>query len=714
MSLFIKVSVHDSTVEETVGRAHDIGQIILCDLTHVHGDSISSNVFPLGVGLIAAYVASSDLRERTEFELFKYPEDLNRRLSAGRFPRVIGFANYSWSLELSVAFARAIKAASPDTIVVFGGPNYGLSDEEIDAFWATFGDCIDFNVVLEGEIGFHALLGALLANDFDCVATKRQPDQLRNVHFRDSAGRIVKSEISPRIPIDDLPSPYIDTALMEKFFDGKLIPLTHTTRGCPFKCTFCSEGAEYYNKVKQRTSRLTEEFRFIAQRATAVGMFDLMLSDANYGMFKEDSERADALAGVQDEFGYPKNVYVSTGKNQKARVLAAVKKLRGAIQLSASLQTTNEQVLENIERSNISLDVLSEAARDASESNLTSYTELILGLPGETLDSHLQSVIDVINAGFTNVRIYQLILLPQTELNNAETRKRYGFETAFRPMPRSYGVYDLLGERKVVSEYEEIVVSTSSMTRTDYEIARKCALTVEMIHNGKIFKEVMQLLHGLDLRWGDFMAFVLGKVRAGRLPARMSTVLDAFVDFMNSRFFPSREALLEATSGQKSTEALQALSINEIAHFKARVILSEFEMLNAFVFDSLEEFVRASSTVVPRDLLHRLSEYCALSKSRPFDDVGPIIFRHELSGSDARKLWSIITARQISSDDEQEEIPPEWVLDHEDSQKSEIARLLRMYGKADDGLSRIVMRAPVVDSYFRRSSGGARQPCRER
>ena len=691
-----------------------ITDVFLCDLTHIQGESVSSNVFPLGVGLLAAYVSKSDIGDHFSFELFKYPDDLASRLATHRIPKIVGFANYSWSLELSVAFARAIKVASPDTIVVFGGPNYGLSDEEIHAFWATFGDCIDFNVVLEGEIGFYALLGTLLANDFDCAITKLQLDRLRNVHFRDAAGRIVKSEIGPRIPIDDLPSPYIDTALMEKFFDGKLIPLTHTTRGCPFKCTFCSEGAEYYNKVKQRTSRLTEEFRFIAQRATAVGMLDLMLSDANYGMFKEDSERADALARVQDEFGYPKNVYVSTGKNQKARVLSAVKKLRGAIQLSASLQTTNEQVLENIERSNISLDVLSEAARDASESNLTSYTELILGLPGETLDSHLQSVIDVINAGFTNVRIYQLILLPQTELNNAETRKCYGFETAFRPMPRSYGVYDLISERKVVSEYEEIVVSTSTMTRAEYEIARKCALTVELVHNGKIFKEAMLLLQGLNLRWSDFMSFVLGKVRAGRLPDRMSTVLNAFVHFMNSRFFPSREVLLEATSGQKSTDALQVLSINEIAHFKAKIILGEFDMLNAFVFDSLEEFVRVSSGVVPSDLLRRLSEYCALSKSRPFDDVGPILFRHELNGSDARKLWSIITAKQISSDDEQEEIPPEWILDHEDSQKSEIARLLRMYGKADDGLSRIVMRAPVVDSYFRRLRNSTLQACRER
>jgi len=695
------VSIVHAGAEAKPISPNTVTDVVLCDLTHVHGDSISSNVFPLSVGLLAAFVTKSDIGPFFSFELFKYPKDLNSRLTAVGIPRIIGFSNYSWSLELSVAFARAIKAVSPDTIIVFGGPNYGLSDNEIGHFWKTFGDCIDFNVVLEGETPFYTLLKVLHENNFDCTETKLRGDLLRNVHFKDRTKGIIRCELAPRVPIDELPSPYIDTTLMDKFFDGKLIPLTHTTRGCPFKCTFCSEGAEYYNKVKQRTSRLTEEFRFIAQRATAVGMFDLMLSDANYGMFKEDSARADALSRVQDEFGYPKNVYVSTGKNQKSRVLSAVKKLRGAIQLSASLQTTNEDVLKNIERANISLEVLSEAAREASASNLTSYTELILGLPGETLESHLQSVIDVIRAGFTNVRIYQLILLPQTELNNAEMRNHYGFETAFRPMPRSYGIYDLIGESKVISEYEEIVVSSNSMTRKDYEIARKCALTVELVHNGKIFTEVVQLLGGLSLCWGDFMAFVLDKVRSEKLPDRLRIIFTDFVDSMNSRLFLTRESLLNAISGEVSMETLQALSINEIAHFKARVILSDFEMLNNFVFNSLDEFLQLSSVAVPTNLIRGLREYCLLSKVRPFDEIEPIVFRHALGESDAMRLLSIIKAQPLSDMDAQHDIPSEWVLDHHESQRTEITRLLRTYGRDHDGLSRIVMRAPIIDSYFR-------------
>jgi radical SAM superfamily enzyme YgiQ (UPF0313 family) len=257
----------------------------------------------------------------------------------------------------------------------------------------------------------------------------------RNVHFYDVHKKIVKSEVAARLNIDDLPSPYLDNALMDKFFDGKLIPLTHSTRGCPFKCTFCSQGADYYNKVKQRTSRVHEEYRYIAQKATAVGVYDLMLSDANYGMFKEDSIRSTELAKVQAEYGYPKSVFVSTGKNQKDRVLAVLKKLGGAVQLSASLQTTNEEVLQNIERSNISIEALTTAAQEATESDVASYSELILGLPGETLYAHVKSILDVADAGFSNIRIYQLILLPQTPLNTSETRAKYRFKTKFRPMP---------------------------------------------------------------------------------------------------------------------------------------------------------------------------------------------------------------------------------------------------------------------------------------
>ena len=66
--------------------------VYLADLTH-EGIILSSNVFPLSIGLIGAY-----LKENSEFninlELFKYPSDFSTGLER-RKPDLVGFANYS-------------------------------------------------------------------------------------------------------------------------------------------------------------------------------------------------------------------------------------------------------------------------------------------------------------------------------------------------------------------------------------------------------------------------------------------------------------------------------------------------------------------------------------------------------------------------------------------------------------------------------------------
>jgi radical SAM superfamily enzyme YgiQ (UPF0313 family) len=302
-------------------------QVMLCDLTHVNAGQVSSNVFPLGIGLIGSFLEKSDIGESFNVELFKYPEDLNAKLEDGPSPAVVAFANYSWNLEISACFAKRIRELYPSTVIIFGGPNYGLSDEEINEFWSNHSNYIDFNVILEGELAFYTLLKSLLVNGFDIDKVKLLHNELVNLHYIHTNGKIIKTNVAERVDIDNLPSPYLDTDLLDKFFDGKLIPLTHSTRGCPFKCTFCSEGAAYYNKVKQRQNRIKEEYRYIALKSVEVGIYDLMLSDANYGMFKDDAYRAEQLAMVQSELGYPKNVFVSTGKNQKERVLGVVKKL---------------------------------------------------------------------------------------------------------------------------------------------------------------------------------------------------------------------------------------------------------------------------------------------------------------------------------------------------------------------------------------------------
>jgi len=66
----------------------------------------------------------------------------------------------SWNFQLEYQFTKIIKELWPKTVVVFGGPNYGLEPEEIESFWRDYPD-IDFYIAREGEGAFVALMDAL-------------------------------------------------------------------------------------------------------------------------------------------------------------------------------------------------------------------------------------------------------------------------------------------------------------------------------------------------------------------------------------------------------------------------------------------------------------------------------------------------------------------------------------------------------------------------
>ena len=57
--------------------------------------------------------------------------------------------------------------------------------------------------------------------------------------------------------LDEIPSPYLN-GMMDKFFDGKLTPFLETNRGCPFTCSFCHTGSDYFHKLKLKVSIVTK------------------------------------------------------------------------------------------------------------------------------------------------------------------------------------------------------------------------------------------------------------------------------------------------------------------------------------------------------------------------------------------------------------------------------------------------------------------------
>ena len=139
---------------------------------------------------------------------------------------------------------------------------------------------------------------------------------------------LCKSPIPPRIKeLDEIPSPYL-SGMLDRFFDGCLVPFLETNRGCRFACTFCHTGNIYFNKINTFSiDRIRAEIEYIGKRISELGITHLYLADTNFGMYSRDKEICDELAKAQKKYGWPLHMYATTGKNNKDRVIEITKVL---------------------------------------------------------------------------------------------------------------------------------------------------------------------------------------------------------------------------------------------------------------------------------------------------------------------------------------------------------------------------------------------------
>ena len=83
--------------------------------------------------------------------------------------------------------------------------------------------------------------------------------------------------------------------MLAKFFDGKLTPFIETNRGCPFKCSFCHTGADYFHKLnKFSQDRVKAEIEYVGKKAGALGITNLHLADV-IGMYPQDNITCEML-----------------------------------------------------------------------------------------------------------------------------------------------------------------------------------------------------------------------------------------------------------------------------------------------------------------------------------------------------------------------------------------------------------------------------------
>ena len=203
-------------------------------------------------------------------------------------------------------------------------------------------------------------------------------------------------------------------------------------------------------------------------------------------MYRRDREITAALLESHKKYNWPNSIMATTGKNQKERVIDITSMLGNMFSVNMSAQSMDENVLSNIKRANISLDAYKDINQHLRESGRSTKAELIMLLPGETKETFINGISEIIDSGIASLTIYTLMLLHGTEFKDPEYRKEFGYKGKFRIVPLNYGEYD----SKKLFDYEEVAVQTNTISFKEYLDLRGIALFVECLINGRPFDEL--------------------------------------------------------------------------------------------------------------------------------------------------------------------------------------------------------------------------------
>lgn len=397
---------------------------------------------------------------------------------------IAAFSVCVWNFRISLAIARELKQRNPHVLIVFGGSQVPNRPE---GFLRSH-PYVDIACHGEGERVFLQILENHYSRNWNGV---------RSISYLDK-GIFVQNERMARIgDLSKIPSPYLTgllDGLMENHGEHAWVALWETNRGCPFSCAYCDWGsAEHTRLTTFDMHRCRQEIEWFANKKIEF----VFCCDANFGLLPRDLDIVRLVVDAKNDHGYPQALSVQNTKNATERSFFLQTMLSEAglnKGVNLALQTVDEATLTNIGRSNISLTSFYELQHRFSCEGIDTFTDLILGLPGESYDSFADGVNQIIENGQHNrIQFINLAILPNARMGDPQYQKEHGLVAAETKIINIHG----LRADDDVTETQQLVVATNTMPREDWVRARVFSWMTSLLYFDKTLQIPFILLHGI-------------------------------------------------------------------------------------------------------------------------------------------------------------------------------------------------------------------------
>ena len=431
--------------------------IYLFELSDVFANQV---YLPYSSGVVWSYIKNNPIIKKNYqlkdwFFARDYASNIINKIEN---PDILLFSCFMWNWNLNCEIAKAIKEKYPNCLIIYGGQHQPLSDRN-KGFFKKY-PYIDILIHGEGEETVEKIL--LKSDNLKEIIGITL--NLNNKEFITPSRKRLDE-------IKDCPSPFLDGSfdwIIKKNKEDKNYSFHATVesaRGCPFSCAFCEIGEQYYQKIKTSYDKTKREIDWLAKNKIEY----ITDANSNFGiMFGPDYDLAKYVVEVKKKYGYPKAFRVTWAKGQADKVLQIAKLFEEAgIQkgMTIALQSMNKKVLTAIQRKNVDGGKLREFIQTYEKENISSYVELIWGLPEETLESFINGVTYIMEEGYHNyLDIHLMMLLPNAPISEPGYKERYGLKT-MKAQPR---FSHRSNPEQLVDDTVEFVTEANSFTKEDW------------------------------------------------------------------------------------------------------------------------------------------------------------------------------------------------------------------------------------------------------
>lgn len=336
-------------------------------LTAINAKYIHSN---LAVYSLRAY--AKEYREQIELAEYTINHRMEYILSGiyKKRPDVLCFSCYIWNISEVLAVAEEFHKLCPDVPIWMGGPEVSY---EVENFLQEH-PFVTGVMVGEGEKIFQDLCEYYVnLEKKGKICFGEKPETIKGLAFLNADGHMIFTE--PQTPLDMSTIPFCYDEMED--FKNRII-YYESSRGCPFRCSYCLSSIDKKLRFKDIGLVKQELLFFIEKEVPQVKFVDRTFNcDHHHAMeiwrFLKENDR-----GITN---FHFEIAADLLTDEEIEFIAGLRP--GLIQLEIGVQTTNPETITEIHRSMDLERVKYVTSRIKEGKNVHQHLDLIAGLPFE-------------------------------------------------------------------------------------------------------------------------------------------------------------------------------------------------------------------------------------------------------------------------------------------------------------------------------------------